>query len=201
MQTMSRPRRIALGLSLAVVMAVAGTSPVAAHTRAFDPMPLLGLAAQLALAHLPERDKQGQRQPPDGDARWLRLAAAARGHRRADRHDHVPDDQGRPDLGGEPAARRGQRADRAGGHLQAQGERPVQVLQGAVRLERPARRAQLGAPEDAHCLPVHVQHPDRLRHLYPFHRAGAPRRQRGWRAGHRDQLDLRQEHRRRALPR
>ena len=59
MQTMSRPRRIALGLSLAVVMAVAGTSPVAAHTRAFDPMPLLGLAAQLASPIFPSAISKG----------------------------------------------------------------------------------------------------------------------------------------------
>ena len=59
MQTMSRTRRIALGLALAVVVAVAGTSPVAANVRAFDAMPLLSIAAQLAGPLIPSAISKG----------------------------------------------------------------------------------------------------------------------------------------------
>jgi anionic cell wall polymer biosynthesis LytR-Cps2A-Psr (LCP) family protein len=56
---MSRARRIALYLSLAVVMAVAGASPVAANVRGLDAMPWLGLAAQLAAPIFPSAVSRG----------------------------------------------------------------------------------------------------------------------------------------------
>lgn len=59
METMSRPRRIALGLSLVVALALTGVSPVAAQTRAFDPMPFLGLTAQLASPYFPSAISKG----------------------------------------------------------------------------------------------------------------------------------------------
>jgi len=46
---MRGPRRAALAISLAVVVgAGSAAGPVAAHVSAFDALPLLGLAAQLA---------------------------------------------------------------------------------------------------------------------------------------------------------
>jgi anionic cell wall polymer biosynthesis LytR-Cps2A-Psr (LCP) family protein len=59
MNPMSRPRRIALYLALAAVMALAGASPVAAHVRGFDAMPWLDLAAQLAGPVFPSAVNKG----------------------------------------------------------------------------------------------------------------------------------------------
>jgi anionic cell wall polymer biosynthesis LytR-Cps2A-Psr (LCP) family protein len=59
MKTMSRPRRIALYLTLAIAMAATGASPVAAHVRDFDAMPFLGLAAKLAGPLFPSSISKG----------------------------------------------------------------------------------------------------------------------------------------------
>jgi anionic cell wall polymer biosynthesis LytR-Cps2A-Psr (LCP) family protein len=59
MLTMSRAHRSALYLSLVVVMAVAGASPVAAHARGFDAMPWLGLVARLAAPIYPSAINRG----------------------------------------------------------------------------------------------------------------------------------------------
>ncbi|HUP82703.1 MAG TPA: LCP family protein [Candidatus Limnocylindria bacterium] len=57
---MRGPRRIALSLSLAVVMAGAGAAgPVAASVREFDALPWLGLAAQLASPVFPSAISKG----------------------------------------------------------------------------------------------------------------------------------------------
>jgi anionic cell wall polymer biosynthesis LytR-Cps2A-Psr (LCP) family protein len=59
MDTMSRTRRLALGLSMAMMVAVTGASPVAANVNAFDPMPLLSLAAKLAGPFVPSAISKG----------------------------------------------------------------------------------------------------------------------------------------------
>ncbi|MEP7379507.1 MAG: LCP family protein [Chloroflexota bacterium] len=58
---MSRPRRLALLFSLTVVMTGSGAlaGPVAANARGFDPLPWLGLAAQLAGPAFPSSINKG----------------------------------------------------------------------------------------------------------------------------------------------